>query len=623
MSVSKEILDWSETRPDWQRDALRRFAIKQAFSPADEEEIAALLKAEHGLAGAAEGKALPLEEKHLREEAGEGGPVQLASVGDVLNANRLAPDQVLHFAIDGLTAVYGDNGSGKSGYVRILKQACRTREADVVLTDVFKAAGGAKPTATVRYRVSPADAVTAETWENGQEFAPGLSQVSVFDSRVASIAVDKENELAFVPFGLDVLDKLAELCSILKERLTGERNAVSQRISDLRQGFGDDQAVVAALDKLSAKTSDKALESLSQWSEADGGRLAAVGLMLSDPVTQAKALRARKLRCDAALAKLREVLGVLGEEAGARLNGFVAEDVAAKAALKILSVETFAAEPLSGVGSDAWRLMYEAARKFSVDYAYSERDFPATDPGDRCVLCHQPLDDEARRRLERFEAFVKEDVDAKAQAASAAVVKAVSALDQGLMKIEAVIEDLARVDPADVEWAAKLDAIAKAFAVRGQALKAAVQDGDWAKVPVAPTVDIVEFGIWPAGLETQAAAHDAALAPEKKAELSAELATLKGRKAFAANKVALTALRDLLARDSGYDKCAKALATNAISQKRKEMDEAHVQGALRAKLKEEVAALRLPRSQLTWASKYPKRRRSTKSCWMVWGLPIR
>lgn len=142
----------------WQQDALRRFAIRQAFSAEDEGEVISILKAELGVNQPNAAVPQPLEAKHLPESIGGEGPVQLASIGNVENANRLAKGQILRFAINGMTAIYGDNGSGKSGYVRILKQVCRTREADSVLPDVFKAGGAAVPTAELRYRLSPTEA---------------------------------------------------------------------------------------------------------------------------------------------------------------------------------------------------------------------------------------------------------------------------------------------------------------------------------------------------------------------------------------------------------------------------------------------------------------------------------
>lgn len=46
---------------------------------------------------------------------------------------------MLEFATDGLTAVYGDNGSGKSSYAKILKNACLTRgETPKILPNIYE-----------------------------------------------------------------------------------------------------------------------------------------------------------------------------------------------------------------------------------------------------------------------------------------------------------------------------------------------------------------------------------------------------------------------------------------------------------------------------------------------------
>jgi len=594
MSISTELLEWSRGRPRWQQDALRRFAIRQAFSAEDEGEVISILKAELGVNQPNAVAPQPLEAKHLPEGIGGEGPVQLASIGNVENANRLAKGQVLSFAINGMTAIYGDNGSGKSGYVRILKQVCRTREADSVLPDVFKTGGAVVPTAEVRYRLSPTEEdAKAETWTSGQELSAALSQISVFDSRIASISVDEDNELAFVPFGLDVLDKLGELCGRAKLTLTHERNVVAQRIADQRLGFGDDPAVTAALNKIDAKTKDDILTKVSTWTEADAARLAEVDLLLNDPINQAKLLRARKARCDAALNRVKAATPALSEAAEVQLKAKVAEVAAAKEAVQILSISSFAKEPLQGVGSDPWGVMYEAARAFSVELAYPGREFPATQLGDRCPLCHQPLDDEARERLDRFEAFVKADVEARARAANAALDQVLASVEKALAGLVPLGEEVANADPADDAWCTNLLTTAQSLITRANALMAAAVDGDWSNLPAAPAFLPDDAAMWPAGLEAQALLHDGALAPAKKLELIDEQANLKARRAFSNNKAAVDALRDLLIEDSAYEKCLRSVAPNAITSKRREMDEAHVQGALRVKLVEELAALRL------------------------------
>jgi hypothetical protein len=49
MSVLKEILDWSQERPVWQRDALRRLVVNGDFLEEDIQALTEICKESHGL----------------------------------------------------------------------------------------------------------------------------------------------------------------------------------------------------------------------------------------------------------------------------------------------------------------------------------------------------------------------------------------------------------------------------------------------------------------------------------------------------------------------------------------------------------------------------------------------
>ncbi|KQH73152.1 hypothetical protein [Xylella fastidiosa] len=116
------ILAWSADSPGWQRDALRRLATQVALEAVEIDELASLCKGDN--------PAVPLEEGHLRGPNRDQGEVYLRQVHGVRHVNALASDQYLTLHRVGLTIVYGDNGSGKSGYARILKKVCRARMSD-------------------------------------------------------------------------------------------------------------------------------------------------------------------------------------------------------------------------------------------------------------------------------------------------------------------------------------------------------------------------------------------------------------------------------------------------------------------------------------------------------------
>ena len=188
-----DILAWSESqgRPLWQRDALRRFTEAEELTGEDIDELTVLCK-DPAL------PAVPLSADHIRAPEAGLPPVQLRAISDVLNVNALPEGQRLNFLPSGLTIVYGDNGSGKSGYVRVLKRACRARGPDErILKNIYTVPAGPQQ-AEIDFTAGSQD--QSERWTDGEVFTPLLSAVSVFDARTANVHVDETNNVAYTPF---------------------------------------------------------------------------------------------------------------------------------------------------------------------------------------------------------------------------------------------------------------------------------------------------------------------------------------------------------------------------------------------------------------------------------------
>src|SRR5262249_26500857 len=129
-SLLEQILEWSETIPEWQRDALRRLFVRSSteLTPDDYEELYALLKKGNRLEVKGAVVAKPWAREHLPNTAANSQHATLKSMRDLKYVNKIAGGQVLEFSPQGMTIIYGGNGSGKSGYSRVLKRACRARD---------------------------------------------------------------------------------------------------------------------------------------------------------------------------------------------------------------------------------------------------------------------------------------------------------------------------------------------------------------------------------------------------------------------------------------------------------------------------------------------------------------
>lgn len=128
MSLLTDILVWSNANLlPWQRDALRRLFQYQECSSQDSDDLYAMLKSARGLPDPQNRQPSPLAAEHLPVRSSGADVVVLNALRELKNVNRIADGEKLTFGPKGITIIYGGNGSGKSGYSRVLKRACKMR----------------------------------------------------------------------------------------------------------------------------------------------------------------------------------------------------------------------------------------------------------------------------------------------------------------------------------------------------------------------------------------------------------------------------------------------------------------------------------------------------------------
>ncbi len=400
-SALREILEWSTERPDWLRDALRRLMVGDELSDQDIDELEAICLG-------TETRAFPLTDEHIAPQRLADEPVAITGLRELVGVNALPRGQSLTFAPSGLTIVYGDNGSGKSGFVRVLKSACRSRDDKTsVLRDV-NAADDDHQSGYIDYQVG-SEAGTYE-WRPGQEDHEDLPAVSIFDSRSANTHVQKTNNVAYVPFAMGLLDRLGRGCDRLRARVTARIEALASQtpMAITSPSLSRDTAAGAFLHGLSAKSSRAELDLLINLSNEEKRRLSSLdGDLAQNPAKAAEKLRARGRRLDLLLDALNRLVLSVKNEKFAELRQLETDARDTLAAARLASESLFKEAPLPGVGSAAWRSLWESARSYSDEVAYPDRTFPAPVEDERCVLCQQPLEHDALGRQKAFETFVK------------------------------------------------------------------------------------------------------------------------------------------------------------------------------------------------------------------------
>ena len=454
MTTLKRILEWSKGLADWQRDAVRRLLTQESLTDKDVSEVLAILKETEGVVDPTRPAPTPrpLSEQHL--VASQGGPkLVLKRLKKVTNVNALVSDQELLFSNEGITVVYGENGTGKSGYARVLKRACRARDqVEQIHPDVFDEGPSGPASAVFVIQVGDQDD-KAVAWVDGGDKPDELADIAVFDSKCARIILVKDNEPMYLPYGASVFQDLVDLMKRVREALITE---IPKPERPSFPGIDDATEVGKAIASLSSATKEAHVDTMAVWTEQNETTLATLNRQIKIAETEnaqatVSALRRLNRRLDRLSSNLTTIDTRLSPAAQKSTTMIIQRANMADEAAKKLALD-LSGEPLGDVGGDTWKRLYEAAKKFSVEAAYPNDSFPVTSSEGVCVLCMQPISEEAASRLVRFRDFMEGEVQQQAAAANDALGAEAKKMEQvefaPISKEVGLLEEIREYDDA-------------------------------------------------------------------------------------------------------------------------------------------------------------------------------
>ncbi|MGI9092185.1 MAG: AAA family ATPase [Mycobacteriales bacterium] len=585
MTLQDDLAQWAAYRPDWQKDAIARYCRNESLSDDDIKSIA-----DQFIAGPYP-KVTPITAKDIPGSSPSGDPVSLVAIRDVAGINALLSGQRLSFGESGLTVIYGDNASGKSGYARLIREAVTARVKGDLLGNVF-AHERADQLAVFEFAVG---GVAAE-WTLGEVASQQLSAVRFYDEECGDAYVTTASEINYRPSALTLLDRLSADC----DRLQGE---VTARL-DTNRGERPDLPLLSPetgawnfLNSLSAKSTSEQIDQAVAL-EPDHQKVLAASLAEearlkgSDPSKEKQRLKQLAQHWTVVRDHIVRLSDALSTDALADLEGKRKKAVDLRQAVQITSAKDFNAEPLSGVASDTWRELWEAARAYSESEAYHDHEFPHTGDGAVCVLCQQPLGPDASARLRRFRDFMTDttarDADemervlAQARAAVAQLQTQPIALSTALTQLGAGGEDVATVET----W------LTGAFA-RATAVVAWLDSPDSDR-PIGLTVGPSEAGeARSTKLTDQSAAIDDSTFAANLQAVATNVRELQARISLAAAKRALITEVARLQRRVKIEDTKRYADTTGITRKATDLTTAYVTSLVRDRFTRETENLRL------------------------------
>jgi energy-coupling factor transporter ATP-binding protein EcfA2 len=420
MSVYQEILNWSQSRQAFVQDALRRLITSTTLTQNDIDELVQLVKKDRGDTTITL-NAIPLDNTHIPTiTATTGDYPKLISLSNPINICALHNQGGLQFSNTGLTVVYGNNGSGKSSYSRILRKLCWSRNPSVVLKkNVFNPSTSQQQ---VDFIIESNGSNISITWTETSPSNPILNSIFVFDNECAGIYINNENPTEYKPVGIDILERLISTYSSIDQTLGSsvisyntQKPAMPQNLlqTNIAQWYGTIENLTRAN-----------VDSQIQFTQVNANRKVELTnlTMAQNPQQNIANLNNQRTRINGYIQQIAQIETLFNEqninEIRANRDAFESVDQA----YQIATTELQNTNTLEGFGTNPWRTLWESAKNYanSADLTDGE-NFPSLASLGKCVLCQQELDEAAQQRLITFNQFVLNDVSTQLNLISSVV----------------------------------------------------------------------------------------------------------------------------------------------------------------------------------------------------------
>lgn len=436
-SIVREISEWGSTLPYWEQAALEKIVAGIPITDDILDELLQYLLEDAGLA-VQKGKRPVLKFSQLAADSDDDekhDTLRLKRISNLRNINALVPNQVLEFG-DQLTVIFGSNGSGKSGYARVIASAAFTRGDKQILRDISKPLDD-KETLSADLELEIEGEAVKIHHEIGQ-LCPEMRSFYVFDSTSVRAHLTHSNPMSFSPAGLEYLTRLVGITDGVRKRL-------QQRIDQLNctnpfpmRFVGGETAVTQGINALGAQTDLAVLRHLGTLSDDEVKRIRTldreIALLKSANIPEQIAELEQTVYDLNLLARALAGIGdALQDERITLIQQNIQNWVDANQIAQAKGVEQFQNPWFQQTGSQVWHEFIQAA--YQLSQAETHEDHPYPDGDGRCLLCQQPLAADAQSLLHRLWEFLLSDARDRLD-------KANQDLDAYLQQLQALEFDL-------------------------------------------------------------------------------------------------------------------------------------------------------------------------------------
>lgn len=577
--VADDFETWLNGRPKWLQTAARMLIdSKRQLNQEEIKSLARLCKLE--AKDEADPGFLTVTPGTLSQAANR-PLLRIDEILDVHGLNAIKAGANLPFGKSNLAVIYGQNGTGKSGFARLLKQICGSRSKDEIYGNVFDPT----PTACRAHFKVSIDGKPADVhWDIPSGPHKALRHAQVFDSKAAQQYMGR-TEACYEPSRMKFVSALIATADAVSAELSAEKALLNKALPTIPEILNQ-TAEAKWLQGLKGTTTTASIDKECLYTDQlDRERIENEALLAEKDIA-GRLLAINKEKT--ALKNIETTMSTLqlglNDAAAAELENLKNTAVKARSTCEEAAVAIFGKAELEGVGSATWQQMWEHARAYSTGMAYAESPFPNVSADSRCVLCHQSLGEEAKVRLAGFEKFVTDGLETTAKKAEGSFTDRKKQLPALPAQADWIVHmsTLGFEETDGITWLGMLKTRFDQIVLGSTVVN--LQPFEWSSINEAAKVKSAD-------LIAEEVSLSALLKDEHRQAMQDRVQRLQAKQWLSQNKTSISAERARLIAVAAIDKASRSAATNSLTTKKNELAKTELDAGYQARFIEELKLL--------------------------------
>lgn len=391
MSVFREIEEWFSTQSQWLQEAARLVIDTGKISCDEETYLLNLCKSE------ASGETIVtcgITPGSITTNESDSN-FCLGAIKEVKGVNAIRQSQPLPFDSLQMNIVYGGNGTGKTGYIRLLKKASNSRFSEDILKNIYSKEKEKSQTCEILIKTNgESQVIQCDLADKNNSV---LNGIDVFDSHAALAYLKDGLTATYEPWIIGLLQRLVIIADRLRDLINAEIQSLyipTIEIPDDLQG----STKISVLDTIT-KDTDPSKFALQDVEESSA-RIKEIEVQLSNSfVVKRDAILRSTKDIQSAISPIKEVQEGLSASVISSISAAY-EDWSLAHKIREESELAFSREHADVcLSNDTWRAMWDAVGKYSYVKTPDMDSFPYLGSEAICPFCAQPLQQNAKDRL--------------------------------------------------------------------------------------------------------------------------------------------------------------------------------------------------------------------------------